>query len=116
MDNLKYPKYKMVNCTGHDIHDAMSFMTYPAERMVVARMNYNQTPAAQTEDGSIIYQTDYLSLSGLPDPVEGTKYIVSSKTLNAALALGRVDCVAVNDVIRDRNGIVQGCKGFRMNG
>ena len=79
-------------------------------------MNSNQYPIGQTEDGSIIYETEYLSLVGLPDPVEGTRYIVSSKTLNAALALGRGDCIAVNDVIRDRNGIAKGCKGFRVNG
>ena len=113
---MEYPKFKVVNYTGHVIHDAMSFMTYPAEHMKVARCSYDRVPVGQTEDGGIIYEFVYASISGLPEPVEGTRYIVSAPVLKAALAHGRTDCLAVNDVIRDRNGKVTGCRGFRQNG
>ena len=113
---LNYPKFKVVNLTGHVINDAMSMMTYPPEKLKVARCSYNKVPVAQTEDGGIIYEFQYTSISGLPEPIEGVKYIVSAPVLNASIAEGRTDCIAVNDVIRDGSGTVKGCKGFRANG
>ncbi len=113
---MRYPKFKLRNYTGHVVHDAMGFMTYPAETMNVARCNYTMVPTGQTEDGSIIYTANWESISGLPEPEEGVKYLVSSKVLNAALSLGREDCISVNDVIRNRDGKAIGCKGFRTNG
>jgi len=113
---MSYKIFKVVNYTGHDINDAMSMMTYPSENMKVARCSYNRVPKGKTEDGGIIYETQYTSISGLPEPLEGTRYIVSAPVLNAALQQGREDCIAVNDVIRDGNGNVKGCRGFRMNG
>lgn len=113
---MSYPKFRVVNLTGHQINDVMSMMTYPAENNLVARCDMNKAPVAQTEDGGIIYEMKYQSISGLPEPVEGVKYIVSSHVLNAAIAKGRRDCIAVNDVIRNSNGKAVGCKGFRSNG
>ena len=116
MANYKYPKFKVVNLTGHTINDAMAFMTYPAEKRRVARVDKNNVPVGQTEDGGLIYETQYKSISGLPEYREGVKYIVSSHVLNAARHFGRDDCIAVNDVIRNGQGTVVGCKGFRSNG
>ena len=113
---MNYPEYKVINLTGHVINDAMSMMTYPAEPMAVARCSYTKYPIAQTEDGGLIYKFEYTSISGLPEPQDGVLYIVSAPVLNAALAHGRTDCIAVNDVIRNREGGVEGCKGFRANG
>ena len=113
---LNYPTSKVINLTGHTVNDAMGEMIYPAEKMMVARCSYTKVPVAQTEDGGLIYEFQYTSISGLPDPRIGVKYIVSAPVLNAALSIGRSDCIAVNDVIRDRNGHVMGCKGFRLNG
>ena len=111
-----YPTVKIINLTGHTVNDAMGYITYPPEKMMVARCSYNKVPIAQTENGGIIYEFQYTSISGLPDPREGVKYIVSAPVLNAAISQGRNDCIAVNDVIRDREGHVVGCKGFRLNG
>ena len=115
-DLPRYPTVKVINLTGHTINDAMGYITYPAEKMMVARCSYHKVPIAQTENGGIIYEFQYLNISGLPDQREGVKYIVSALVLNAAISEGRNDCIAVNDVIRDRNGHVMGCKGFRLNG
>jgi len=111
-----YPTVKVINLTGHTVNDAMGEMIYPAEKMMVARCSYTKVPVSQTEDGGLIYEFQYTSISGLPDPRTGIKYIVSAPVLNAALSIGRSDCIAVNDVIRDRHGHVMGCKGFRLNG
>ena len=116
MNDYNYPKFQVINLTGHVINDAMAFMTYPAEKRRVARVDKTNVPVAQTEDGGLIYEIRYKSISGLPEPRVGTKYIVSSHVLNAALAGGRNDCIAVNDVIRGKDGNVMGCKGFRSNG
>ncbi len=113
---MRYPKYKLLNFTGHVVNDAMAKITYPAENSFVARCNWDMVPVGQSEEGSIIYQSVFKGISGLPDPVEGVKYIVSSKVLNAALAEGRDDCIAVNDTIRDKDGRPVGCKGFRVDG
>ncbi len=112
---MAYKKFVVINYTGHVINDAMGYMTYPVENRV-ARCSYNRVPIGQTEDGGIIYEFRYDTITGLPEPKEGTKYIVSSIVLNAAKYLGRDDCIAVNDVIRDGNGKAIGCKGFRSNG
>ena len=115
-DLSRYPTVTVINLTGHTVNDAMGYITYPAEKMMVARCSYTKVPVAQTEDGGLIYEFQYKSISGLPDPRTCVKYIVSAPVLNAALSIGRSDCIAVNDVIRDGNGHVMGCKGFRLNG
>ncbi len=111
-----YPLVKVLNLTGHTVNDAMGYITYPIEKMMVPICNYKKVPVAQTENGGIIYEFKYLGIFGLPEPRKGIKYIVSAPVLNAAISEGRTDCIAVNDVIRDREGHVLGCKGFRTNG
>ncbi len=111
-----YPTVQVINLAGHAVNDAMGFISYPSEKMMVARCSYNKIPVAQTVAGGIIYEYQYISISGLPEERAGVKYIVSAPVLNAALSLGRSDCIAVNDVIRHRDGHVMGCKGFRSNG
>ena len=113
---LNYPTSKVINLTGHTVNDAMGEMIYPAEKMMVARFSINFKYTILPFHVKMIYEFQYTSISGLPDPRIGVKYIVSAPVLNAALSIGRSDCIAVNDVIRDRNGHVMGCKGFRLNG
>ena len=96
---------RVVNLTPHNVTvydgDAV-IMTYPSEG--VARVHQtdvivgflNETPVVETEFGEVY---------GLPAPTEGTVYIVSAITVNAAKAHGRTtDDLLVTSV--DRKSVV----------
>lgn len=48
-------------------------------------------------------------IQGLPDPEDGTYYIVSALVAQVAWAQGRTDVVAPGDLVRDALGNVVGC-------
>lgn len=52
------------------------------------------------------------AIEGLPDPVDGTMYIVSAIVANAARAQGRHDVVVPARMVRDGEGKVLGCLAF----
>lgn len=47
-----------------------------------------------TEPCEGVCSVEYGDIQGLPEPQEGTRYIVSALVLSAAKAVGRTDCVA----------------------
>lgn len=49
-------------------------------------------------------------VQGLPAPNDGTYYIVSS--LVAQAAKGRKDLLTVDDAVRDKDGVIIGCRAF----
>lgn len=51
---------------------------------------------------------------GIPEPVEGTVYIVSGQALEAVKALGRSDFAAPGELVRDDNGQPVGCNGLKV--
>ena len=55
-------------------------------------------------NGVIIGHTDYSGVTGLPEPVKGTIYIVSLVLLKALP--DRTDLVAPNELVRDDKGLV----------
>jgi hypothetical protein len=61
-----------------------------------------------------IWITRFGRLTGLPEPQEGTLYIASSLAAQAAWAAGRRDVVVPDDLVRDAEGRVVGCRGFSM--
>jgi hypothetical protein len=56
----------------------------------VARVNNSFTPFDENGVCDVVFG----DLVGLPEPQEGTMYIVSALVLSAAKAAGRTDCVA----------------------
>jgi hypothetical protein len=49
----------------------------------------------------------------LPDPVDGTRYIVSGMVLG--MLPDRKDLVAPNNLVRDEEGNITGCRSFVRN-
>jgi len=61
-------------------------------------------------NGVAIGHTTYSGVTGLPDPVTGTIYIVSLILLKALP--DREDLVSPNELVRDENGLVLYAKSF----
>ena len=99
-----------VNLTPHQIDEQTTGLSIPPSG--IARINM-RSRIIDTVDGVPLFHSCYVgNLEGLPEPVEGTIYIVSALALNAVPA-ERTDVVAPGDVVRDDKGRVIGCKGFR---
>lgn len=66
------------------------------------------------EDSGIkLYASQYGEVSGLPDPEEGTIYIVS--LVVRAARPGRKDLASPAELVRDPAGKPMGCKGLDIN-
>ena len=102
---------KVVNLTNHDINEVTSGNTYPPSGKVARANQTNKT--VNYHDGIPIYSTVFEEkVDNLPDPVEGTLYIVSSLTLNAVPS-HRTDVVSPGNARRDEDNNIIGCVGFR---
>ena len=99
-----------VNLTPHQIDEQTTGLSIPSSGIARIKM---QSRIIDTIDGVPLFHSYYVgNLEGLPEPVEGTIYIVSALALNAVPA-DRTDVVAPGDAVRDSEGHVIGCKGFR---
>lgn len=107
---------QLVNLTGHDLHLPHLGLTLPAESSA-AKTTQVQKLVGVIE-GIPLYDIEYTNIAGLPEPQEGTLYIVSAVTLNAVRTLypERLDCVATAKPIKDHNGNTVGCGALRMKG
>jgi len=105
---------KFVNLSAHPINLPVLGLTIPTGE-VVARVN---TTVRRTDvvNGVEIIKVEYGEIVGLPEPKEGTYYIVSAVVLNAVLEnTDRTDCVSPFRPIRNYEGKTVGCEGFRRN-
>lgn len=79
----------------------------------IARVNNDFTPF---DNKTNICHVTYGDITGLPDPITDTYYIVSALVLSAAKAQGRTDCVAPATghphCIRDEKGFIISVPGF----
>lgn len=104
---------KIINLTPHAIHilgkEGEVLRTYPSQGAIrLAQQTINLEPA---EDGTPLTKTQYLD-GALPEPQEGTIYIVSLPVAQYALTKGRKDFVVPNDLVRDDEGRIIGCKNL----
>lgn len=105
---------KMVNLTPH----AVTFYADNGERVKVVKTipSSGVARAEQTREplgdinGIPVSRTAYGKVTGLPDPQDGTVYIVS--VLTAQAARGRDDLYIVDDLVRDDAGQILGCKAL----
>ena len=107
---------KFVNLTPHDITVVLpDTQTENNRRRVfhrdgtVARVSQIAT-VVETIDDIVISTVKFGSVVGLPKPVDGIRFIVSSMVKSAEP--NRTDLVSPGDLVRDENGNVIGCKGF----
>lgn len=106
-------KLKTVNLTTHDITEVTTGKKIPRSGRV-ARVNGDKVKVAE-HNGMPIYQSTVTGVEGIPEPEEGTLFIVSSLTLNY-VPDDRLDIVAPGNVQRDQNKNPIGCTGFRRKG
>lgn len=99
---------KIINLTPHAITEVTTGKVFPASG-AVARVSSNSFPMGEI-GGCPLFETEFSDVTGLPDPVDGTYYLVSSIVLDAS---ARPDLIAPGELVRDDKGNPIGCKGFR---
>ena len=100
-----------INLTPHTLNVRKAdgtFLELPPSG-TIARRSVERVVVGEV-DGVTIYATKFGQLEGLPEPAEGTIYIVSAL---AAQACGdRDDVLVPGEAIRDKDGRVIGCNGL----
>lgn len=101
---------EFVNLTAHTINEVSTGMEIPTSG-TMARVKTSNELVSRV-DGCPIYATTFGEVEGLPEPMEGKVYIVSSLVLNA-IPEDRTDVVAPGNLQRNEHGQPVGCMGFR---
>ncbi len=106
----------LVNCTPHaiNIKTENGTVSVPASGNV-ARVETTVVPVSELDNGVQIVKTVFNTdkVTGLPEPKEGTFYIVSLITLQALEGI-RNDLFAPGNLIRDKEGNIVGCDGLTV--
>jgi len=105
---------KVINCTPHDVTiiTTKGNITFPRSG-IIPRLTEQQKKINSINSNGIkidIMEKSFLEPEGLPEPQEGTIYIVSA--LVAGAVKHRDDLVIPNDTIRDDQGRIIGCKNL----
>jgi hypothetical protein len=100
---------KIINLTPHTI--VVGTKEYPASG-IVARVEM-QSIAVDEIDGFPVVENKILG-HNIPDPVDGTLYLVSAMILNMGKELGRTDLIApdTNRATRNEKGHIVSVPGF----
>ena len=101
---------KFINLTNHAINETTTGIEIPASGRV-ARVK-SSTIKQGEHAGIPIYASTFGEIEGLPEPVDGVLYIVSSLALNAVPS-NRTDVVAPGNLQRQKDGTPMGCCGFK---
>ena len=107
-------KVKVINCTPHDVVIISESGNITFERSgIIPRLKEVQQKINSVNSNGIeidIMEKSFLEPEGLPEPKEGTIYIVSA--LVAGAVKHRDDLVIPNDTIRDDQGRIIGCRNL----
>jgi|GWRWMinimDraft_12_1066020.scaffolds.fasta_scaffold82327_1 hypothetical protein len=103
--NLTPHAIRVVSPNGNIIH------TFPANGRV-ARVETQEVQTALVNGKIPVFGVAYGDITGLPEPIKGTRYIVSG--LVKAAASYRIDLVSPHGLVRDSNGAVIGCLGLAV--
>jgi hypothetical protein len=105
----------VVNCTPHDVNlitESGNIIVFKRSG-IIPRLLEQQKIISSIDINGIeinIVKKSFLEPEGLPEPQENTFYIVSA--LVAGACKNRDDLVVPNDVIRDEEGRIVGCKNL----
>jgi hypothetical protein len=107
-----------VNLTPHAITVVLdnTSVQFPASGNVARVSTSRVSGPTLTAYNSVSIQTsrvEFGAVEGLPDPVDGTVYIVSGMV---AARVNRPDVFAPGELVRDANGQPIGCKGLTCSG
>lgn len=106
---------KIINKTPHTINlmdeNLNEILNLPSEGEARATTKNVRTGEV---NGTPIFAVEYGEPTGLPEPIENTFYVVSRITAESAKAYGRTteDLLLTNDLVRDEQGRIVGCKSF----
>ena len=102
-----------VNLTPHALNverDGMPNLIIPASGEI-ARVATHRVSCGTIHPSAIaVEMPSFGDVEGLPDPVDGTYYIVSGMVLSAVQH--RADVFAPGELVRDESGRVTGCRGL----
>jgi hypothetical protein len=106
---------KIVNLTPHPINivgaDGTVVRTIPSSG--TARCSTHRVQVGDV-DGIPVNSAVFGNVSGLPDPADGTVYVVSA--IVAQAVPNRADVLVPDDTVRDGAGQIVGCRAFaRIN-
>ena len=108
-------KNKIINLTPHPVvilgDNGQTIATIPVSGLI-ARCNV-KTETVGDLNGIPVTETVFESTGLLPEQMDGVFYVVSRITL--LNYRDRKDLVTPNEVIRDRDGIIVGCKSLARN-
>jgi hypothetical protein len=99
-----------VNLTRHTINELVTNLSIPPSGLV-ARLNHTTSQTTEL-DGIPVYSKQFGEVQNLPDSEPNTYYIVSGIILDHAKTMGRTDCLAPAELVRNKDNQVIGCKGF----
>jgi len=105
---------KFVNCTPHCINlflENKSVKVFP--RCDLPARLEETVKTSIVLDGVTIAETVFGKVQNLPEPEDNTFYIVSRLVLSASP--GRKDLLVPNNLLRDSEGNVIGCKELARN-
>lgn len=106
---------KIINLTPHPI----TLLGENGDVLVTLPKCENAPRCSQTTrvigsvDGVTLTETSFGDVSGLPEEINGVRLIVSRLVLTACPS--RKDLVVPNELVRDSNGIIIGCKSLAVN-
>ena len=103
---------KLINLTPHSVKLVTPEGVVEFTSAGVARVSSTQEEIGRVV-GTPLVRATFGEVTGLPEPVEGTLFIVSGM-VRAALP-GRGDLVSPGDLVRDEAGAVVGCKSLIAN-
>lgn len=106
----------ILNATPHDVNlfieynnGEVDIITFEPDLLV--RVAALTVPAGNCQ-GYPLTKTEYGEVEGLPPFKEGTYYIVSSLVKSACP--NRADLLVPNELVRDEQGKIVGCKSFAI--
>ena len=105
---------KLINCTPHAVNVILSdgkVISFPPSGIVPRCSQTNKSLGTISLNGNEIplTTTSFGDLVDLPDKVDGVFLIVSRLVANAA---NRDDLLVPNDLVRDDQNIIIGCKSL----
>ncbi len=112
---ITFPK-RYVNLTPHDVNVIVRdkvIATYEGTSSP-ARVDMVDVPVGHMDVNGhqvAIVRPSFGALQNVPEPIDGTMFIVSLITAQAMLAAGRKDALIVHNTVRDGSTIL-GCRAF----
>ena len=114
LENLEQLPITIINLTPHPVNlldvDANVIITFHSEGL--ARCSQNDIIIGKLNKDIILTKTSYGEVIGLPEQSPRTFYIVSRLVRNALP--NRTDLLVPNQLIRDSEGQIVGCRSFSI--